>query len=254
MKLLILASGKGKRLKHLTRNKPKTFVKIGDIRIIDFLKFNFLKFKEVLITVGYKHNLISKDFRKQTIIRNSEFNETNMVHSLFLANRYINSDIIVSYSDIIYCPKIIDKMITTNKTHIPINRSWFKTWQMRMTIKKIYEDAETLKIKKKKVISIGQKIVSKLPKFQFMGLIRINLKDYKKMYKFYKSLKNRKIDMTNFLNLVIEKNVINLYFFKTSKFWFEIDNVRDAKVANSKKIQKIIKGLFKVYQNAKRPI
>lgn len=247
MKLIILASGKGKRLKHLTKNKPKSFVKIGNYRIIDFLKFSFFKFKKILITVGYKHNLISKSFKKQAIIiKNKEFDKTNMVHSLFLTNQHINSDIIVTYSDVIFNPKIIDKMIATNKTHIPINQSWLKTWKMRMKIKKIFEDAESLEIKKQKIVSIGQKIISKLPKYQFMGLIRINLKDYKKMYKFYKSLKNKNIDMTKFLNLTIENNVINLGFFKTSNFWFEVDNIKDAKVANSKKILKKIKGLFKL--------
>ena len=47
--------------------------------------------------------------------------------------------------------------------------------------------------------------------------------------------------------LVTEESSVVAALSNSSKFWFEIDNVRDAKVANSKKIQKIIKGLFKVY-------
>ena len=46
-------------------------------------------------------------------------------------------------------------MIKIKKTHIPINQSWLKIWLKRMNKKKVLEDAETLKIKSKFVISLG---------------------------------------------------------------------------------------------------
>ena len=52
-----------------------------------------------------------------------------------------------------------------------------------MSFKKILDDAEDLKIKNKKY-SIGEKIApNKFPKYQFMGIIKIKLKDYRKMFK-----------------------------------------------------------------------
>ena len=56
MQLVILASGSGKRLKRLTKSKPKCFVKIKNKKIIDYLKINFKYFREVIIVVGYKKN------------------------------------------------------------------------------------------------------------------------------------------------------------------------------------------------------
>ena len=53
-----------------------------------------------------------------------------------------------------------------------------------MNKKKVLEDAETLKIKSKFVISLGDRLIDKLPKFQFMGLIRINLKDFNVAFSF----------------------------------------------------------------------
>ena len=69
-----------------------------------------------------------------------------------------------------------------------------------------------------------------------MGLIRINLKDFKKLFIFYKSLKNKKIDMTRFLDLAIKNKVISLSYFKTSKFWFEIDSTNDLNVLKKSKV------------------
>ena len=45
------------------------------------------------------------------------------------------------------------------------------------------------------------------------------------------NLNNMKIDMTTFLNNAIENRIINLSYFKTSKYWFEVDNIKDKKVA-----------------------
>ena len=52
------------------------------------------------------------------------------------------------------------------------------------------------------------------------------------MEKFFKKNNNKKIDMTSFLNKVINANKIE---FKTKiykSFWFEIDNAKDIKVAS----------------------
>ena len=236
MQFLVLASGKGNRLKKYTQKKPKCLVKISNYRIIDYIKINFKYFKEVIIVAGYKKNIIKKEFIKQKIIINKIYYKSNMVHSLFCSKNFINSDVIISYSDIIFSPEIIKKMIKIKKTHIPINQSWLKIWLKRMNKKKVLEDAETLKIKSKFVISLGDRLIDKLPKFQFMGLIRINLKDFNKLFIFYKSLKNKKIDMTRFLDLAIKNKIISLSYFKTSKFWFEIDNTNDLNVLKKSKV------------------
>ena len=60
-----------------------------------------------------------------------------------------------------------------------------------------------------------------------MGLIRINFKDYKKLYTFYKKLGNNNIDMTSFLNLAIKNKIIKLHYFISDAFWVEIDNQKD---------------------------
>lgn len=229
MQLIVLASGQGQRLKNLTKDKPKCFVNINNFKIIDYIEKNFLLFNEVIIVGGYKYKLLKKKFQKEKVIFNKDFLTTNMVHSLFKAKKHIKEDIIVSYSDIIYSQQIIKKMYGIKKTHIPINKNWLKIWSKRMKKNEIFNDAETLEIDKNKIISIGQKLSTKLPKYQFMGLIKIKYKDFLKLYKFYKSLKNKKIDMTKFLNLAIKDEIINLSYFTTNKFWFEIDTLGDKK-------------------------
>ena len=154
-----------------------------------------------------------------------------MVYSMFCASNLIKSDVIISYSDIIFDPLILNKMINLETTHMPLFKNWEKYWKKRMSNKEINFDAENLVTKKDKIVSIGEKILNKRPKLQFMGLIRLKYKDFFKLKKFFKKINNPKIDMTSFINLAIKNKIITMNFFETKKFWFEIDNKKDKQVA-----------------------
>ena len=49
------------------------------------------------------------------------------------------------------------------------------------------------------------------------------------MYNYFKILKKTKTDFTSFLNISISNKIINMKIKKTKKFWFEVDNLDDAK-------------------------
>ena len=38
--------------------------------------------------------------------------------------------------------------------------------------------------------------------------------------------------MTSFLNLAIKNKIINLFYFTTSRYWYEIDSLTDQKITN----------------------
>ena len=230
MQLLILASGRGARLKKSTSKHPKCFVQIRKKKIIDYISENFSKFDETIIATGYKSNLIKKKFPYIKFAHNKKFLTTNMVYSMFSAKKLIHSDVVVSYSDIIFDHTIIDKMIKINKTHMPLNRNWLQYWKKRMNHHKINLDAENLITNKNKIVSIGGKIINKRPKLQFMGLIKLKFKDYLKLYKFFKKINKPKMDMTRFINLAIQNKIIKMNFFVSKKYWFEIDNQSDKKI------------------------
>jgi choline kinase len=100
-----------------------------------------------------------------------------------------------------------------------------------MNKKNIIKDAEDLKTKNGYLISIGNKIKKKLPKSQFMGIIKLTLSDYNKLYKFYKSLKDKRIQFTHFLDKSLSEKVIKLKYKNFNKLWAEVDTSKDLNVA-----------------------
>ena len=238
MNLIILASGKGSRLKSLTKNKPKCLIKIRGKTIIERILENSNFFKKTILVTGYKSSILEKKFPGYLLIKNKDFNKSNMVHSLFKTIKHIKTDVVVSYADILYHPDILKRLIKQNQTCIALNKNWKKHWKKRMTNNNIYDDAENVIIKNKRIIEIGTKIKVKLPDYQFMGIVMIKKNDFFTMHKFYKSLKNVKIDFTSFLNLFIKHKNKGIKMIGTTKYWYEVDNQKDFKVAKNSSVLK----------------
>tara|TARA_B100001121_G_C18698451_1_gene626140 strand:- start:3650 stop:4378 length:729 start_codon:yes stop_codon:yes gene_type:complete len=237
MIVIMLCAGKGSRLKSKTSNLPKCMVKVKKKTIIDWSDDFRKKFNKTIIVCGYKKEILINKFKNNQKIDfsiNKIYYKTNMVHSLFSVNRskIKNQDLVVCYSDIIFNPNIYKKFYKNNFTFLPVNINWFKIWKKRMPLEKIKDDAEDLKIKGKKIISIGGKIGKIMPKFQFMGLIKIMNKDFFKLKKFYKNL-DKNIDFTSFLNQAIKKKIIDIRYIKSRTEWYEIDSLKDLKYTES---------------------
>ncbi len=246
MILVILAAGRGSRLKTKTKNTPKCLIKIGNNSIIDYIYPFVKKFEKTIIVTGYKAKLIKKKFKNNKKIFfafNKRFKSTNMVYSLFQAKKLIKKkeDLVICYSDIIFDYRIYDLFKKNKKTFIPIKKDWLILWKKRMSMKKIKNDAENLTIKKDKLINIGGKIVKKFPNYQFMGLIKIVYNDFLAMEKIYKKISNLKIDFTSFLDQIVRNNKFNISCVKTNKFWFEIDTKEDFELAKKSMNRSLLK-------------
>tara|TARA_A100001011_G_scaffold380063_1_gene446877 strand:- start:173 stop:886 length:714 start_codon:yes stop_codon:yes gene_type:complete len=234
MNLIILAAGRGTRLPKKFRNRPKCLTKIENKTLIDLnLKF-YLKFEKKILISGYQSNLLKKKIKKNLFefIYNKDFRKTNMVHSMFLASKKITNDVVICYGDIIF-DKSIFNLLKKKGNIMPVYKDWLKLWKKRMNKKKIKDDAEDIKIKKKELKMIGEKIKLKFPKFQYMGIFKIKREDFFKLKMYYEKLGNKKIDMTNFINSALKQKMIKFDTEIYKKFWFEIDNYNDIKVASN---------------------
>ena len=114
---------------------------------------------------------------------------------------------------------------------MPLNSNWLNLWKKRMNYKNIIKDAENIVTKNNYITEIGTKIKKKLPLLQYMGLIKLSNKSFNNLFNYYKT-KDKKIDLTSFINDSIKSKKVKINFFKTKKEWMEIDNIMDIDVAN----------------------
>ena len=232
MKLIYLAAGRGSRLPIKFRKLPKCLTKISNLSLFEHQIGFFKQFKNKIIITGYKSKSLKDYIIKNNFfeIKNDNYKSTNMVHSMFLAAKYITNDVVICYGDILF-KKSISKNFSNKGNIMPVYTNWLWYWRKRMNKKMILSDAEDLIVYKKNIRSIGNKIKKKLPKYQYMGIFKLDCKTFKNMNLYYKKLKNKKIDMTSFLDLCIQNKILKIKMMKYSNYWFEIDTHEDIKVA-----------------------
>lgn len=234
MNFIVLASGRGSRLNKLTKNKPKCLTVIKKNKaLLDYISQNFHKKDNKIISTGYKSNLIEKHLSDKSInyVRNKNYLKTNMVESLMLCKKKLKrGNLVIVYGDIYFDQKIIKKIKTIKGNVIAVNPNWLKSWKQRYsTLNKIRKDAEDLIVSKGKIKSIGDKIQKKLPKFQYMGILKIEQKSFNKLEKFYKKMNNKKISLTHFINETIKAKITTYNYSVFKNYWYEVDNISDLK-------------------------
>ena len=239
MKLIILAAGEGKRLRPLTNSVPKCLVEYNGRPIIDYIlkTARDCGIKDVAVINGYKKEKLVEHLKDQdvTFYTNEEFDNTNMVSTLFKAKEFMDSDVIVSYADIIYDNKILESLILSNdKVNVIVDSKWKELWSLRM--EDPLEDAETLKIDKGKIIELGKKPNSYDDiEGQYIGLLKVSKFMVREFVQFYESLDVKttydgndfdNMYMTSLIQMVINE-FNNVYPVFVNGGWIEIDTVQD---------------------------
>ena len=85
MKGIILAAGEGKRLRPLTKDRPKSMIEFGKMTLLQ-RQINVMRecdVNDIVVVTGYKADKI--DISGVRYYKNRKFDETNMVETLFLS-------------------------------------------------------------------------------------------------------------------------------------------------------------------------
>lgn len=102
---IILAAGRGSRMKELTADKPKCMVEINNKSIIQrtIEVFKYKNINNIIVITGYQSDKLKKHLKSIDesikVIENPIWNETNSIFSMFLALKYLKNSIVID-SDI----------------------------------------------------------------------------------------------------------------------------------------------------------
>jgi len=232
LKAIILAAGRGSRMKNLTDECPKCLVELRCKPLLDW-QLKALReagITEIAIVTGYKRELLSGRGLKE--FHNPRWAETNMVSSLACAAEWLETEpCVVSYSDIFY-----DSSAVTALMHCPAmlavtyDANWRALWEKRFGDPLL--DAETFRMKADGTLAeIGNK-----PKTveevegQYMGLLRFTPPGWKEVVRIRSALPSEQCDrmhMTGTLQKVIEAERVPVAAVPYRGEWGEVDSAED---------------------------
>ena len=261
LKVIVLAAGQGKRLHHLTNNKPKCMVELFGKTLLQrqIEIYRNCGVSDISVVTGYHDSKINyPDIYK---LKNKRYRTTNMVESLFCAQEKLFGSVIVSYGDIIFEKKIIKKLINSeNDISIIIDKNWKDYWKIRFNDP--IKDAESLVVDKNGFIqSIGQKVdnVEEI-EGQFIGLMKFQNDGIKNIKKFYEKIKKISISGSNPINtnLPFEKSFMTDFLQGLINFdyklkavsikngWLELDSLKDYRLYKKMHVEDTLKKFIEI--------
>jgi|TARA_B100001964_G_C14238510_1_gene603724 choline kinase len=232
MKAIILAAGRGKRMKKHTSTKPKCLIEYNGKPLIKWQieAIKKIGINEIGIVTGYSREMLSRFGLFE--FHNSNWEKTNMVYSLNCSKEWLmNDSCIVSYSDIFYKSSAIS-LLEKSKAEIAItyDPNWQYLWKQRF--ENPLDDAETFRLKPDNTLAeIGNKpLTIEEIEGQYMGLLKFTPKSWHYVTKIISKLNDfelHTLEMTEMLQKIIDSTNIEISAISYKEKWFELDHPSD---------------------------
>ena len=174
VRAVILAAGRGERLRPLTDDRPKALVAIAGRSVLAW-QLDALRacgIADVAVVTGYRGDLIRAG--GVTCVDNPAWRRSNMVVSLLHAREWLRAGpCIVAYGDVVYHPATIAALAqTADPIAMPYDIRWRRLWEARFA--RPQDDAESLRIADGRVVEIGAPVRDlDAVDGQFMGLLKL---------------------------------------------------------------------------------
>ncbi|CTQ48879.1 NTP transferase domain-containing protein [Jannaschia donghaensis] len=234
MKTLILAAGRGSRMRHLTEDRPKGLTPLDGIPLIERQRTALMQAgaTEIGIVTGYlAEQLVSYG---DATFHNPRWAETQMVSSLATAEAWLSAEpVIVSYSDIFYSAATVSALAdATADLAITFDTEWRSQWEGRFDDPLL--DAETFRLRDEGGTMFLTEI-GRVPRAideiegQYMGLLRFTPAGWRQIADARATLDHKTRDaqsMTELLDFMIARGA-RVQAIPTSDAWGEIDSVED---------------------------
>ena len=251
MKVIIIAAGSSTRLAKKTLDIPKGLLKINDKSIIEIQLDLFKKNQLSDITIITGPDKQKFELKNVNYIQDYEFQDHDVLGSLMAAKSIMNTEILTSYSDIIFDKNILQSMLDfKGDIGIAVDLDWERNYFNRTQHPK--SQADNVLIENNKILKIKKNIKESKSAHnigEFIGLMKLSKKGAKVFVEKFNNLMKfhegefhdapsiKKAFLTDMIQELIDSGFLVEPIIINGK-WYEIDTPEDLQVVR-KNIKKI---------------
>ena len=175
VKAIIIAAGLGSRLKGYTENLPKCMLKFGDKTLLErqLEAYRECGINDISVVRGYKKEKIS--YKDLTYYHNDDYENNNILNSLFYAEEALVGNVVVAYSDILFESAVVKRLLESNAD---ISIVVDIDWQGYYVDRKDHPVAEAEKVifnANNEVLKIGKVLTDKNDVYgEFIGMLKFS--------------------------------------------------------------------------------
>lgn len=239
MKGIIIAAGMGSRLGVLTQDKPKCLLEVCGKSMLEHMLSAFAanNISSISLVKGYKAEKIILPGLSYYL--NDNYKNNNILNSLMYAEPELNDEVVISYSDILYGPSVLEKVIATPGDIVAVvDKDWQGYYEGR-TEHPLSEAEKVIIGDSGRILEIGKIISEKPVHGEFIGVLKLSkagcetFKSYfhkaKALFEgkpFIRAKIFEKAYLTDMLQYLVNEGItVNAALIE--KEWIEIDTVQD---------------------------
>jgi L-glutamine-phosphate cytidylyltransferase len=239
-KALIVAAGLGSRLKGHTENLPKCMLDFGGKTLLQrqLQAYNDCGIKDITVIRGYKKEKIN--YKNLNYVTNPDYKNNNILNSIFFAEKIINGNIVVSYSDILFDSNVVKRLLTSDHDiSVVVDIDW-KGYYMNRKDHPLSEAENVIFDSNNQILKIGKIGTQKEEVHgEFIGMIKLtnrgaeifkeNFHRVKKLYwnkPFQRAATFQKAYLTDMIQELVDIG-IKVHCVIIERGWKEIDTVED---------------------------
>ena len=243
-KTLIVAAGLGSRLKGHTETTPKCMLDFGGKTLLERQLSSYRKcgIEDISLVRGYKKSKIN--YKGIKYFDNNDYKDNNILNSIFYAEEVINDNIIISYSDILFEPFIVQRTLDSDHDiSVVVDIDW-KDYYIDRKEHPLSEAENVIFNSNNEVVKIGKIATEKEEVHgEFIGMIKLNPRgckifkeNFHRLKKFFwnKPFQRAKTFQKAYLTDMIQELVdigVKVHCVVIKRGWKEIDTVEDYKKA-----------------------
>jgi len=174
---VIIAAGRGSRLKNETDDIPKTLVEVMGRPMLEWILEAYesagLKRKDVVFVCGYRAEVIKARYPDFTYVTNHDWQNNNILLSLLMAREYLGDGFVSTYGDIVYEGAVVQKLVaSTADIALGCDTAWRRRYVGRTQHPET--DAEKLRAAGKRVVELSRTIPSEQADGEFIGVMKLS--------------------------------------------------------------------------------
>ena len=244
MKAIIIAAGPASRLRPLTDGLPKCMLEFGGKTLLQrqLEALKACKIKNIVLIKGYQKERINYPGIKYYV--NDNYLNNNILNSLFYAEKEIEGEVIISYSDILFEKQVVERLLESKKDiSLVVDIDWKGYYEGRKD-HPIEEAENVIFDAENNVVEIGKILTKKHDVHgEFIGMMKLTSRGseiFKKHFNrskklfwgkpFQRAQTFEKAYLTDMIQEMVDLGV-PIHGVIIERGWKEIDTVEDYKKA-----------------------
>lgn len=134
MQAIIIGAGRGARLMPTTADAPKCFAEVQGRRILDWTlaAFRASGIDRIAFIGGYQIDKVREQYPELTLRHNANWQQNNILASLFCAEDLMNEPFICAYSDILFTPAVVERVLASDADmSLVVDTAWSERYRER---------------------------------------------------------------------------------------------------------------------------